>query len=129
MFYCGIKREVHFAGWMTSSRYPDIKQAVEPEHLQAVMQQAREDTLAAIAGIREGNIVPKPADELKCDYCEFPIPAAMKSPQWSRRRGPGNEFEPAPNERRASTRTGCLRGRRARLRQDERSLSSASRGW
>ena len=29
MVYCGIKRDVHFAGWMTSSRYPEIKQAVD----------------------------------------------------------------------------------------------------
>ena len=71
MFYCGIKRDIHFAGWMTSSRYPEIKQAVEPEQLHAVMQQAREDTLVAIANIRDGNIGPKPADETKCDYCEF----------------------------------------------------------
>ena len=56
---------------MTSSRYPEIKQAVEPEQLHAVMQQAREDTLVAIANIRAGNIGPKPADETKCDYCEF----------------------------------------------------------
>jgi ATP-dependent helicase/DNAse subunit B len=71
MFYCGIKRDVTFAGWMTSSRYPEIKQAVAPEQLQSVMQQAREDTLVAISGIRDGNIAPKPADELKCDYCDF----------------------------------------------------------
>jgi ATP-dependent helicase/DNAse subunit B len=71
MFYCGIKRDVHFAGWMTSSRHPEIKQAVDPEQLQSVIQQAREDTLVAIAGIRDGNIGPKPADETKCDYCEL----------------------------------------------------------
>jgi ATP-dependent helicase/DNAse subunit B len=71
MFYCGMKRDIHFAGWMTSSRYPDIKQAVETEQLQAVMQQAREDTLAAIEGIRGGNIAPQPADEMKCQYCDL----------------------------------------------------------
>ena len=60
-----------FAGWMTSSHYPEIKQACEPEQLAAVMQQAREDTLTAIAEIREGRIDPKPADEMKCDYCDF----------------------------------------------------------
>ncbi len=71
MFYCGIKRDVTFAGWMTSSRYPEIKQAVEPEQLQTVIEQAREDTLLAISSIREGSIAPKPADETKCDYCDF----------------------------------------------------------
>ena len=43
MVYCGIKREVHFAGWMMSPHYPEIKQACEAEQLQGVMQQARED--------------------------------------------------------------------------------------
>jgi ATP-dependent helicase/DNAse subunit B len=71
MFYCGIKRDVTFAGWMTSSRHPEIKQAVTPEQLRTVMQQAREDTLVAISDIREGAIAPKPADELKCGYCDF----------------------------------------------------------
>jgi CRISPR/Cas system-associated exonuclease Cas4 (RecB family) len=44
---------------------------VEPEQLQTVIEQAREDTLVAISGIREGSIQPRPADEAKCDYCDF----------------------------------------------------------
>ena len=71
MFYCGIKRDVHFAGWMISSQYPEIKQAWSPNSCMPVMQQAREDTLIAIAEIREGHIDPKPADEMKCDFCDF----------------------------------------------------------
>ena len=33
MVYCGMKREVHMAGWMLSPHYPEIKQACEPEEL------------------------------------------------------------------------------------------------
>jgi ATP-dependent helicase/DNAse subunit B len=71
MVYCGIKREVHFAGWMMSPHYPEIKQACEAEELEGVMQQARQDSLNAVAEIRAGRIEPKPADEMKCDYCDF----------------------------------------------------------
>jgi hypothetical protein len=33
------------------------------------MQTARENSERAIAGIRQGRIVPEPADEDKCQYC------------------------------------------------------------
>ena len=59
MVYCGIKREIHLAGWN------------QPDELIAVMDQAREDTERAIAGIRQGIIAPQPADEAKCDFCEI----------------------------------------------------------
>ena len=71
MVYCGIKRDVHFAGWMISPHYPEINQACESEQLIQVMQQARADSLTAIAEIREGRIDPKPADEMKCDFCDY----------------------------------------------------------
>jgi ATP-dependent helicase/DNAse subunit B len=71
MVYCGIKRDVHFAGWMISPHYPEINQACESEQLVQVMQQARADSLTAIAEIREGRIDPKPADEMKCDFCDY----------------------------------------------------------
>jgi hypothetical protein len=71
MVYCGLKRDVTFAGWMLSPHYPDIRQACGSDELKEVMAQAREDSLAAIAGIREGSIAPKPADELRCDFCDF----------------------------------------------------------
>ena len=68
----------------SSPHYPEIKQACEPEQLHSVMQQARADSLTAIAEIREGRIEPKPADEMKCDFCDLPMRAGMKSPRWSR---------------------------------------------
>jgi ATP-dependent helicase/DNAse subunit B len=71
MVYCGIKRDVTFAGWMLAPHYPEIRQACEPETLQSVMDQARENTVSAIAGMREGRIEPKPADETRCDFCDF----------------------------------------------------------
>lgn len=71
MVYCGVKREVHYAGWMLSPHYPDIKQTCGSEELHAITQQAREDTLNAIAGVREGIIAPKPADEMRCAFCDF----------------------------------------------------------
>lgn len=71
MVYCGIKREVTFAGWMLPSHYPEVKQACDPEELEAVRQQARADSLTAITGVRQGRIGPEPADEMKCGYCDF----------------------------------------------------------
>jgi RecB family exonuclease len=71
MVYCGMKRDVTFAGWMSTPHYPEIKQACQPDRLQEIMQRAREDSLNAIAGIRGGRIEPKPADEIRCDFCAF----------------------------------------------------------
>lgn len=71
MVYCGFKREVHFAGWMIPPHYPEIRQTCEPETLQSIMDEARANSLEAIAGIREGRIEPKPADEMRCEFCDF----------------------------------------------------------
>ena len=70
MVYCGIKRDVHFAGWMMSPHTLRSIRRSSPNSIQ-VMQQARADSLIAIAGIREGRIDPKPADEMKCDFCDY----------------------------------------------------------
>ncbi|HYI96209.1 MAG TPA: PD-(D/E)XK nuclease family protein [Bryobacteraceae bacterium] len=71
MVYCGLKRDVTFAGWMLAPHYPEIRQSCDPETLTSVMNQSRENALDAIAGMRDGRIEPKPADETRCKFCDI----------------------------------------------------------
>ncbi len=71
MVYCGFKRDVTFAGWMLAPHYPEIRQSCDPDTLQSVMSQSKENALNAIASMRDGCIEPKPADEARCDFCDF----------------------------------------------------------
>ena len=56
---------------MLSPSYPEVKQTCDPDVLKAIMQRAQEDSKEAIMSLRDGRIEPKPADEVKCEYCSF----------------------------------------------------------
>jgi ATP-dependent helicase/DNAse subunit B len=69
MVYCGLRREISFAGWMLSPHHPGVDQACGREDLDEMVRVARETTIEAVESIRAGAIAPKPADEMKCGYC------------------------------------------------------------
>jgi ATP-dependent helicase/DNAse subunit B len=71
MVYCGFKREVSVAGWVVTPLYPDLKSACSPSHIEEVMQKSRDVSLQAVADIRDGRIVPHPADTTRCEWCSF----------------------------------------------------------
>ena len=71
MVYCGFKREVSFGGWIMRPYYMDIKEDCTEERLEEVMRLSREAALRAMEAIRSGNITPKPADETRCQFCNY----------------------------------------------------------
>ena len=70
MVYIGLRREITVAGWMLAPHALDVKHTCDPQGLQEVMQRSLKDTEDAITNFRQGRIVPQPADEAKCDYCQ-----------------------------------------------------------
>jgi RecB family exonuclease len=71
MVYCGFKREVSFGGWIIRPYYMEIKEDCTEDRLHEVMRLSREAALRAVESIRSGKITPKPADETRCQFCDY----------------------------------------------------------
>jgi ATP-dependent helicase/DNAse subunit B len=57
--YCATRGEINWQGWD------------DPAELRSIMTAAEENTLRVAAEIRNGRIVPQPADPGKCGFCDF----------------------------------------------------------
>ena len=68
--YCGAKKQIAWGGWHTLPGLA-LTEACEPQALRLVMEQARAQALDVYRRIGEGQIVPRPADPAKCDFCQF----------------------------------------------------------
>ena len=72
LLYAGLRQEVKWDGWrLPLDGLHRTGQAVAPDALREMIEQARERTLEAAVAIHQGRIAPDPADPRLCDYCDF----------------------------------------------------------
>jgi ATP-dependent helicase/DNAse subunit B len=70
--YCGVKNGVNWAGWhLSHAGLAEIGEAVDLVTLREKMTTAAELADRAYQGILSGRILPLPADDSKCAWCDF----------------------------------------------------------
>lgn len=72
MLYYGLKKEIRIEGWhLPLAGWEAVGEAVSPDRLVEIKNEARGKVLETARQIREGVVHPDPADLGKCEYCEF----------------------------------------------------------
>jgi ATP-dependent helicase/DNAse subunit B len=73
MVYSGFRREASVNGWVLPGVRPELESTCSPQHLNEVIEKAREVTLTARSQIAAGHIRPKPDELRTCEFCSYSL--------------------------------------------------------
>jgi PD-(D/E)XK nuclease superfamily protein len=71
MLFCGLKKEVTWDGWHVSVPGLELGESCTRERLRGLMDDAESAAIRVHEAITSGDIAVRPADPLKCRWCDF----------------------------------------------------------
>jgi putative RecB family exonuclease len=72
MLYCGLRKDVEWGGWhLPIAGLEKIGESCTPARLEELTRAAEAKALEVFASITSGDIAVRPADEKKCDWCDY----------------------------------------------------------